>query len=111
MSVSCTVVSLPCSTYKVLSEHEKSQSVEEVDPSSPLLMVQRLSFSLLPSNASSLDVISEHALRSSIRAELRSNSEIQDVHLYPPASRGSLSEHKHMYSYLRRTPSCALLSI
>lgn len=85
--------------------------MEELDTSSPLLTVPRLSLSPLPSNTSSLDVISDHALRSTIRAGLRSNSEIQDVRLHPPASLGFLSQHKHMYPYLRRLPSRAPLSI
>ena len=105
----CGFTRLPARTKLCLRARRVSRGGTE--PDSPLLTVPRLSLSPLPSDAPSLDVTPGHAWTSSSRAALRSNSEIQDVHLYPPASLGVLSQHKHTYSYLGRMPSCAPLSI
>jgi len=53
--------------------------VEGLDLSSPWLTVPRLSFSPLPSDTSFLDFFSDYALRSSVRAGLGNDSEIQDA--------------------------------
>lgn len=93
MWVSCAVASVIYSMYKVLCEHEEHQSWRD---STRAVSYSQFQCPFL-SSSSSLGVISACALKSSIRAGLRSSSVPQSIHPWLlPRLVSSLNMNRHI---------------